>query len=238
MDKIALIADIHGNMPALEAAEADIKQRGISSIYFLGDMISRGPDFNSAIDWCRANCEIILPGNNDLHAVTKARKDYADEIGEQRCEWIATLPLYHTMWMSGRRIHMFHGRPLYKPIIWESIPDSEKLALFHLIEDEFPPDILIVADIHRQYKIDFKDDHRFMINTGSIGCSYCTPTACYAILHGTKGGVEPSPISIEFVSVPYDNKKAAENARCSSKLPSVDDYIKEITLGTWQNLKY
>ena len=78
MDMIALIADIHGNIPALDAVEADIKRRGVNTIYFLGDMISRGPDFNAAVDWCRANCEIVLPGNNDLHAVTGVRKDYAE----------------------------------------------------------------------------------------------------------------------------------------------------------------
>ncbi|MCL2462018.1 MAG: metallophosphoesterase [Defluviitaleaceae bacterium] len=238
MDRIALIADIHGNMPALDAAEADIKRREVNSIYCLGDMISRGPDFAAAVDWCRANCKIVLPGNNDLHAVTGARKDYAAEIGEERREWIASLPLYHRMWMSGRRIHMFHGRPLYPPPIWPDTPDAEKLALFGLIEDEFPPDILAVADVHRQYKTDFHNNPRFMFNTGSIGCSYCSPTACYAILSGVEGGRDLAPISVEFVSVPYDNEKAAENARNSGKLPSVDDYIKEITLGIWQNLKY
>lgn len=238
MDRIALIADIHGNIPALEATEADIKRRGVNSIYFLGDMISRGPDFNAAVDWCQANCEIVLPGNNDLHAVSGVRRDYADVIGEERRKWLASLPLYHKMWISGHRIHMFHGRPLYKPVIWHDTPDAEKLSLFNLIEDEFPPDILVVADIHRQYKTDFKDDRRFMFNTGSVGCSYCSPTACYVIISGIVHGREPAPISVEFVSVPYDNEKAAENARNSGNLPSVDDYIKEITLGVWQNLTY
>ena len=133
---------------------------------------------------------------------------------------------------------MFHGRPLYKPVIWEDTPSSEKLALFDLIKDEFPPDILIVADIHRQYKTDFKDDHRFMLNTGSIGCSYCTPTAQYVVLHGIKDSMIPAPISVEFVSVPYDNEKAAMNARNSCNLPDVESYIKEITLGVWHNLKW
>ena len=238
MDRIALIADIHGNIPALDATENDIKQRGVNTIYCLGDMISRGPDGAPAVDWCRANYEVVLPGNNDLHAVTGVRKDYADEIGDDRREWLASLPLYHRMWISGRRIHMFHGRPLYGPVIWHDTPDAQKLELFNLIEDEFPPDILIVADIHRQYKTDFKDDHRFMLNTGSIGCSYCSPTACYVIVSGDIDERELTPISFEFVSVPYNNEKAAENARKSNRLPSIDSYIEEITLGMWRRLEY
>ncbi len=33
MDQIAIISDIHGNLPALEATLADIRQRNIHTIY-------------------------------------------------------------------------------------------------------------------------------------------------------------------------------------------------------------
>ena len=42
MDKIALIADIHGNLTALEAVLKDIKSRKISHIYCLGDVAIKG----------------------------------------------------------------------------------------------------------------------------------------------------------------------------------------------------
>lgn len=41
MDKIAIISDVHGNMTALEAVLADIKQRGIDLIYNLGDLVGK-----------------------------------------------------------------------------------------------------------------------------------------------------------------------------------------------------
>ena len=40
--QFAVIADIHGNLPALEAVLADIAQRGISKVVNLGDLLS-GP---------------------------------------------------------------------------------------------------------------------------------------------------------------------------------------------------
>ncbi len=235
MSKIALIADIHGNIPALSAVEEDIKRRGADKIYCLGDMCGRGPNGSYVIDWCRANCEVIVLGNWDCHIINRAREDYLQEVGEQRREYLTTLPLFHRMWISGRRVHLFHGRPLKPDIIWHDWPDEKKLSLFSLIEDEHPADIIGVADIHRQYKTDFKDDYRFIFNTGSVGNSYCTPTACYAIIDGDIGGRTPAPISVEFVSVPYDNKKACENAvKQKDWFMFVDDYIKEITEGKWQ----
>ena len=75
------------------------------------------------------------------------------------------------------------------------------------------------------------------MNVGSVGNSYCTPTACYVIIDGELNGREKSPISFEFISVPYDNARAAENARkAAAWFPSLDEYITEITTGTWQPL--
>ena len=42
MDRIALIADIHGNLSALKAVLADIKHKGITHIYCLGDIAIKG----------------------------------------------------------------------------------------------------------------------------------------------------------------------------------------------------
>ena len=43
MDKIAVISDIHGNIPALESVLQDIKLRGVERIICLGDLVGKGP---------------------------------------------------------------------------------------------------------------------------------------------------------------------------------------------------
>lgn len=42
MERIPLISDIHGNLPALEAVLADIARRDIARVLCLGDLESRG----------------------------------------------------------------------------------------------------------------------------------------------------------------------------------------------------
>lgn len=241
MDEIALIADIHGNLPALEAVAADINARGISRIFCLGDMCGRGPKGSAVVDWCRANCEVIIQGNWEDFFIqepyNRKAKNYIEELGPVQFDFIKTLPLSHKMWMSGRRIHLFHGRPLYAQIVFAEAPPEEKLELFSVLNDDTAPDVVCYADIHRQYKTDFQDDPRVLINTGSVGNSFCTPTACYTIMRGTDGAKEPAPFSFEFASVPYDHRPAAENARKEASWFDAEPYIKEITTGTWQDIK-
>lgn len=63
MDQIALISDIHGNLPALELVLADIRARGIEQIYCLGDLVGKGPNPSEVVDICQEVCTGIVQGN-------------------------------------------------------------------------------------------------------------------------------------------------------------------------------
>ena len=63
--RIAIISDVHGNLPALEAVVADIRGRGVDLIVNLGDTVS-GPllpretaHYLMAEDW------LTLAGNHE-----------------------------------------------------------------------------------------------------------------------------------------------------------------------------
>ena len=65
---IAIISDIHSNLEALKTVLADIRRRGIETIYCLGDIIGYGPDPAECLDLVAANVQFCLSGNHD-HAV-------------------------------------------------------------------------------------------------------------------------------------------------------------------------
>lgn len=65
MSPVAVISDIHGNQPALEAVLDDIRALGISTIFCLGDVTGYGPDVNECCDLIRAQCAVNLLGNHD-----------------------------------------------------------------------------------------------------------------------------------------------------------------------------
>ncbi len=64
---IAILADVHGNAPALEAVLADIDAQGVTQIYSLGDVCGYYSMVNASIDLLRERNIVNLMGNHDLY---------------------------------------------------------------------------------------------------------------------------------------------------------------------------
>jgi diadenosine tetraphosphatase ApaH/serine/threonine PP2A family protein phosphatase len=69
--RIALLSDVHGNLPAFEAVVADVKQESVDEVWFLGDLIGYGASPNECVSLARETCDFSLIGNHDLVAVDK-----------------------------------------------------------------------------------------------------------------------------------------------------------------------
>jgi predicted phosphodiesterase len=64
--KYALISDIHGNLPALEAVLADLDERGgVHAIYHLGDLGGYAPWPNEVVALLRERGITGIAGNYD-----------------------------------------------------------------------------------------------------------------------------------------------------------------------------
>lgn len=70
--RVALISDVHGNLPALEACLNEIRAVGSDEIWCLGDTVGYGPSVNECLAMVVDSCSIVLAGNHDL----AARGDY------------------------------------------------------------------------------------------------------------------------------------------------------------------
>src|SRR5215207_9413216 len=93
-EAVAVITDIHANLPALEASLARIEELGIERIYCGGDLVGYGPHPNEV---CRLIEERGIPtiyGNYD-YAIARDLDDcgcaYVDqhdrELGQKSVEW-------------------------------------------------------------------------------------------------------------------------------------------------------
>ena len=52
--RIAIISDIHGNLPALEAVLADVAEQHPDAVYCLGDLVGYGASLNEVTERIRA----------------------------------------------------------------------------------------------------------------------------------------------------------------------------------------
>ena len=70
----------------------------------------------------------------------------------------------------------------------------------------------------------------YALNTGSIGNNLSLARAHALLLEGEAG---PAPLYITVLSVPYDNRKAAERAELYPELPLRESYQKEVLTGQY-----
>ena len=134
MKRIALIADLHGNLPAVEALEQDLKTRSVDEIWCLGDIVGKGPSSPDTFDWAMAHCSLILRGNWDegVASRTFSRNDqfYYSQLGEKRMRILAELPLEHHAIISGKHLRLLHGRPIMPVLQATHEPEEELTWLF------------------------------------------------------------------------------------------------------------
>jgi len=73
--RAAVISDIHGNLPALEAVLPQIDAERPDVIWCLGDLVGYGPWPNEVTAIVRERADLCLVGNHDLVALDAAGVD-------------------------------------------------------------------------------------------------------------------------------------------------------------------
>ncbi len=203
MKKVAFISDIHSNLPALEATLLDIKNRGISTIYCLGDIIGYHSFTNEVISLLKENGVISIKGNHD-EAITEEKfdrnseKDFVltknlDALTDENKKYLMELPITLFIDIDGVSVQIVHGSP---KSISEYIREGSEEADFYL--NSMTTDVLISGHTHLPY-ITIKDG-KYLLNTGSVGKpKFGKPECSYIVLTIDKEDITP-----EVISLPYD----------------------------------
>ncbi len=189
--RLAIISDIHGNLPALEAVLADIRQSGVDRIICLGDIASIGPNPVACMDIVRDLNGVTLQGNHELYLLgQEVHKDWEtcpswapvrwarDRLRKSDFDYMRTLPICYEWQENGR----------FPLTFYHASPRNQFLGFLpHLNNDEIlermnglDHTILIVGHTHRQLYLPWS--HSRIINTGAVGLPLDDPRAKYAII--------------------------------------------------------
>ena len=71
--RIALISDIHGNLPALEAVLADMRNCDVKRLVCLGDVVNLGPQSSEVLDQLAVLDGEFILGNHDEYMLDTAK---------------------------------------------------------------------------------------------------------------------------------------------------------------------
>jgi predicted phosphodiesterase len=235
--RIAVLADVHGNIDALHAVLADLKQQSPDLTVNLGDCLS-GPL------WPAETADLLMDlgwptvrGNHDRWLTAPP-----DPVGPWELDTLPhlTAPLpdltpHHHSWLASLPATMIvedaflcHATPQYDTVYWlhEVRPDGSFA--------ETPPDwvarqaegvsqsLILCGHTHIARAVRLADG-RMVVNPGSIGCpgfeddepvyhrvEAGLPHAAYAVMDLTRNGW-----AVAFRRIPYDSSRAV--ARASSR---------------------
>lgn len=242
MERVALLSDIHGNMPALEATLADVASRGISRIFCLGDLVGKGPHSERAVDICRDRCERIIRGNWDDGLAMKITDNptlrwHQERLGPERLAFLRSLPNTIDFLLSGQRVRLLHASP---PGVYHRVHQTDPIEKLESMFDctdftghGFDPDVVGYGDIHSAY---LRTLHlKVLFNVGSVGNPLDQPLACYAILEGSDGDIMASPLAISLVRVPYNIERAIRDA-ADEDMPDLEPYASELRTSRYRGL--
>ena len=204
--RIALYADVHGNLPALEALLAHAELNKAGECWNLGDMVGYGPFPNEVVGLLRRRCSSHILGNHDIkcaspdHAVRMraAGKDPDKifsfdwtnrELLPENAAFIRTLDFVRKVEIAGVRLLLTHGSPRATE---DTLTPRTSASKFRALAREVTVDgvtVVICGHTHEFFDRSF-DGVRF-INPGGAGRSFNgDPRAAYTILDVSSAGVQ------------------------------------------------
>ena len=227
--RYALISDIHGNLPALEAVLADIDAReGVNAVYHLGDLGGYAPWPNEVVATLRARGITGIAGNYDStvatdyeHCGCKAETPRQEELSHLSYEWtlshvtpetkqfLGTLPFRMDLRPRGGhksrpQITLVHGTPTLNTLYWtEDRPDSFCAKMAKAAGAKVG-DLIAFGHTHKPWHRLVEGVH--FLNTGSAGKPKDGDWRAGYVLVGADEEIG----DVEFVRVEYDLERAVE----------------------------
>ena len=240
MERIAVISDIHGNMPALEAVLEDIQHRNIGRIFCLGDLAGKGPSSAETVDKIREYCEVVIKGNWDYYITEQEGNEvlmwHQKKLGVERLNYMKGLPIYKEFYISGKLLRLCHASPndLFHRV-YLSTEQSKRIKLFEATPTlNVEANVVGYGDIHGAHIDNFRG--KTIFNVGSVGNPLDITQASYGIIEGNLDDKNVRPFTISLVRVPYDIELAIEQANATD-MPEKPEYINELKTAIYRGRK-
>ena len=184
--RIAVLSDIHGNLPAFEAVLKDLQIVSPDDVWCGGDLAWGAPWGAECIGHVReqgwktvkGNTDIWITGDPQTIESEEDRKKLAElarahDISDDDCSWLLNLPVGHSGTASTLLVHASPETPFAAP--QPEDPPSE----FEPYEGK--ASLVVYGHIHRAFIRRLKEG-TIVCNTGSIGLPKDGDSACYLVI--------------------------------------------------------
>ena len=228
--RVAVISDIHANLPALLAVVEAAAEAGCSDLWCLGDVVGRGPHPNEVIEELRRLRVPTVQGNWD-EAVGLNRgqtgSQFASEEAERAADaslvwttdqvsdankgWLRTLTLSLRMPIGEMTALAFHGSP-YRTT--EYLSADRPSRVFARIAADEGDQLFLFGHTHDQ--LDREAGVVHFVNPGAAGCPTLPGLAPWAVV-----GVEEGTLAVEFQTAAFDQDLVLNDLRAARMDPDL-----------------
>lgn len=203
--KIAVISDIHGNLPALEAVLDDLPSA--ADILCLGDIVGYNPWPEECVNLVRKRCDHVVQGNHDReinnpeyysqNSMAEAGLEFPDEqVSQDNRKWLESLPAQKEILDGDFLISHSHPGMLDAYVFPSEYPVMDRFLM------DKPWQFLAMGHTHVPGS-EFVEDC-LVFNPGSIGQPRDSDKrASYAIL-------DTDNVEVEIIRVEYDTERTQQ----------------------------
>jgi predicted phosphodiesterase len=178
--RIAVLADIHGNLPALEAVAAEIGLLKPDLVFVAGDFQNRGPNPREVTEFVARSGWTLLRGNHEDYVILQSQKYVIQDV----IDYYNWLPARWTADLTGDFVDSIKQLPIATTLIG---PDDLSITIAHgsarsnnegffpttteakakeMIGDN-PPALLCVGHSHLPFIRQV--DATLLVNVGAVG---------------------------------------------------------------------
>jgi putative phosphoesterase len=223
--RVGLIADLHGNLAALDAVLAELEREQVDELVCLGD-VAVGPQPGATVErLAEVGCPVVLgnwdawfldgfpaPANELDHVLLEMGEWWARELSAEHRAYLRSFSRTHELSLGdGRSLLCFHGSPRsYGDYIVAATPDAELERMLGGAD----ADVLAGGHTHLQLVRGYLDSQ--LVNPGSVGLPFrprpgpvsVARRAEYGIVHAGDGR-----LAVELRRTGYDIDEFLELAR-------------------------
>ncbi len=198
MTRLAALADIHGNLPALQAVIDDMRQFNVDQVVVAGDIVNWGPFSREALEMLFQRRWALIRGNNALYALdhntSRAPESWSrftlppllrEQLGEPWLNTLSCLPdTLSLRFPDAPPLRVFHGLP---GTPWQAIfPRSKAPKVARWLRYVKEATVLCA---HSHIALERHVDRWHIFNPGSVGVPLDGDfSASYMILDGNASG--------------------------------------------------
>lgn len=242
--RYALISDIHGNLPALEAVLSVIDDRSdVDGVYHLGDLVGYAPWPNEVVAVLRERAIPGVAGNYDSTTATDYRHcgcKYEDprqealshlsyewtraNVSRETKRWLGALPFRIDIrprggHAPGPRLMLVHGNPVLNTVYWTEDRSDDFCSRIAAQMGAREGDVIAFGHTHVPRHREVGGIH--FVNTGSVGRPKDGDwRAGYAVID-----MSGDEVDVGFPRVEYDVARAAAAIRGSELPDDFADYL-------------